>query len=495
MARIDAYLRSLERFGAQAVILQSDQSVTLRFATGDRHATQVTPHDQLVAMVREVAPPAALDLIDGGRPARFDLTGAGGRFLVAVAPRGAQWVVQIEPETPPAAAAGAHPDPVARAAVPAPVSVPPSGPTATAAEMTIERTAHEVAAGVTGSWLDEAIRAARVAGASDLHLSAGARPTVRIGGDLGVLPDRTAIDGEALERELESALPGVADRAAELPAPVHVVPGIARCRVRVFRDRRGLGAALRLHPIDPPDPELLGMPLAALALTERRRGLVLIASPAGGGRTTTMHALIEHVAARASRVVSIERAAEVVHGGRNNRVSQRQLGEHVLTAAAALTGLADEDADVVAVDDLPDDAAVDAALDLALAGRLVLAGVAAPTTTDAVERIVARARSAAAVAGALVGATAQVLCKRQGGGQVAAFEVLVATDAAAAALRQGQVFQLPSLIETGRGLGMIGLVPALYELVRGRAITAEEALARAPDPAQLRALAGAGAGR
>jgi len=491
MARIDAYLRSLERFGAQAAILMSDQSVTLRFATGDRHATQVTPHDQLVAMVREVAPPAALDLVDRGRPARFDVTGAGGTFAVAVMPRGNQWVVQIEANAPqPVAAAPAA---GAQVATPDPVAVAPSGPAVE--EMTIERTAHEVAPGAAASWLDDVIRAARLAGATDLHLSAGARPMARIAGDLGVLPERTAIDGEALERELESAMPGIADRAADAPPMVHVVAGIARCRVRLFHDRRGLGAAIRLHGVDTPDAALLGVPPAALALAERRRGLVLVASPAGGGRTTTLHALIEHVAARGARVVSIERAAEVVHAGNNHRVSQRQLGEHSLTVAGALAALADEDADVVAVGDLPDAAAVAAALDLARAGRLVLAGVAAPTTIDAIEWIVARAGGGAAVAGALVGATAQALCRRQGGGLVAAFEVLVADDAAAAALRQDQVFQLASLIETGRGVGMVGLVPALYELVRTRTISADEALSHAPDPAQLRALAGAGAGR
>ena len=160
MARIDAYLRSLERFGAQSVILQSDQSVTLRFATGDRHATQVTPHDQLVSMVREVAPPAALDSIDGGRRARFELASAGGRFLVAVAAprhpvggpdRGRDAAPRPRHRGRRAPAGGAGP-------VPAPV-LPPSGPAAAAEEMLIERTAARRPAGAP-SWLDEAIRAA-----------------------------------------------------------------------------------------------------------------------------------------------------------------------------------------------------------------------------------------------------------------------------------------------------------------------------------------------
>src|SRR5512143_1076466 len=97
MAKIDVYLRSIERFGAAGALLASGQSVTLKFPTGDRHATQVTPHDQLVALVREVAPQAALDQIDRARPAKFEIESNNIRYTITVAPRPNRWEVGIEP--------------------------------------------------------------------------------------------------------------------------------------------------------------------------------------------------------------------------------------------------------------------------------------------------------------------------------------------------------------------------------------------------------------
>ncbi|HTJ41934.1 MAG TPA: ATPase, T2SS/T4P/T4SS family [Kofleriaceae bacterium] len=462
MAKIDAYLRSLEKFGARGLVLSSNQSVTLRFPGGDRHATQVTPHDQLVALVREVAPPDALAAVDASRPARFEVTSNGARYTVSVAPRADRWTVQIDP---------------------APAAQPPAeAPAPADDEMLIERTAHDQASR-GGSWLDQLIGAARTAGASDLHLVPGTRPMARAGAELVPVGDAAAVDNEQLERELETAMPGILEDHERVH--VHVAAGVARCRVHVYRDRHGIGAALRLHPLDPPDPRRLGLPDAALALASRRRGLVLVASPAGAGRTTTIAAMIEHNASRGVRVVSIERALEIVHGHRRGLVSQRVIGEHAPSIAQALAAIADEDAAVIAVHDLPDPASIQAAIDLAQAGRLVIAGVAAATTSDAIERV-----KAPRLASALAGATAQVLCRRTGPGYAAAFEVLAATDAVLAALRQDQAFQLPSIVEAGRGQGMIALAAALADLARSRAVSVEEALAHAPDPHAVRALLG-----
>src|SRR5689334_11235028 len=97
MAKLDAYLRSIEKFGAAGAVLTSGQAVTLKFPTGDRNATQVTPHDLLVGMVRELAPPAALDAIDANRPARFDIESEGKRYSVSVAPRPGVWQVTLAP--------------------------------------------------------------------------------------------------------------------------------------------------------------------------------------------------------------------------------------------------------------------------------------------------------------------------------------------------------------------------------------------------------------
>jgi hypothetical protein len=137
VSKLDVYLRSIEKFGAAGAVLTSNQAVTLRFPTGDRHATQVTPHDLLVGLVREVAPPQALDEIDRQRPARFDYESQGFRYRISVAPRAGAWQVTIEGGVAaPTPAAG----PVA-ARVPAQVATP-----APAGELLIERGQYDVPA-------------------------------------------------------------------------------------------------------------------------------------------------------------------------------------------------------------------------------------------------------------------------------------------------------------------------------------------------------------
>jgi hypothetical protein len=121
MARIDAYLRSMERFGAHSLVLQSNQNILLRFPTGDRHASQATPHELLVGLVREIAPPQALDAVDANRAARFEYS-SGGKFSVSVKPTPGSWTVVVEGAAP--AAAAPAPAPAAAAA-----SAPPIVPT------------------------------------------------------------------------------------------------------------------------------------------------------------------------------------------------------------------------------------------------------------------------------------------------------------------------------------------------------------------------------
>src|SRR5512139_1971317 len=167
MAKLDAYLRSIEKFGAAGAVLTSGQAVTLRFPTGDRNATQVTPHDLLVGMVRELAPPAALDMIDQNRPSRFEIDSEGRRYAISVAPRPGMWQVSIEP------AAAAAPAPAAPAA--SFRTTPAVGVASDAGDMTIERgqyaegpsTAAPVASGSVA--LDQLTRAARSARATDIY--------------------------------------------------------------------------------------------------------------------------------------------------------------------------------------------------------------------------------------------------------------------------------------------------------------------------------------
>ncbi len=335
-------------------------------------------------------------------------------------------------------------------------------------------------------------------GASDLHLAVGTPPVFRVDGEL-VQPSGAAPLGSAdVERLLRRLLPEPARSAlaARNEATVAAeLAGVARLRVHAFRDRRGPCLAIRLVPRQLPTPRQLGLPDAALALAEAGRGLVVVTGPAGSGRSTTLAALVDHVnRTRAAHVVTVEDPVEFVHDAARSVVNQREVAVHAASRAEALRAALREDADVVLAGELDEREAIDLALEAAQAGILVLASLRAPTAAAAVEQLVDRhpvdrqASARALLAGVLRGIVAVALCRRPGGGRVAAFEVLVANAAVAALVRDGKTSQLAPVLQTSRAQGMQLLNDALVDLVSRGAVEAGEALDRAADRAGLLAL-------
>lgn len=386
VARLDAYLRSIEKFGAAGAVLTSGQPVTLRFPTGDRNATQVTPHDLLVGMVRELAPPAALDAIDGHRPARFEIESEGRRYGVSVAPRPGVWQVTIEPA---AAAPSPPPSQSAPVATFRSSQTPAVGVPADAGEMAIERgqyaeapPAAPIASGSVA--LDQLTRAARSARATDIYLATGTVPMHRVGGDL-VQGGASAMDAETISREL--GLVATADaRAAWSERGIGTFTysdGAGRIRVTLGRDHRGPNAALRLLPEEAPGLDRLNLSKAGEWLGGR--GLVLVVGAAGAGKTLALAALVRALADRQKRVVTIEHPIEMHHAAPS--ISQRAVGEHVPTAAAGVAAALAEGADAIAIGAVDSADAASAVLDAVLGGVLVLATVTAGTASQALERI------------------------------------------------------------------------------------------------------------
>lgn len=502
MARIDVYLRSIERFGALGAVLASGQSVALRFPTGDRHATQITSHDQIVTMVREIAPPPVLDLIDRGRPAKFQHLSAGSTFAIAVTPKQGAWSIAIDRIQPGDAAAAAEAEAAGPGGKTATLAPPIAGPAGGSSQMTILPTAydHKPATAAGPVVFEELIATARTAGASDAYFMANAMPLIRVGGEMQPLPDRSApLDAEALDKALGAIAPAEAraqwhDRGDTVFA--HTSPGGARLRVNWIRDRRGSGASIRIIPGEPPEPDLLGVPDLARRLIEARRGLVVIAGGAGAGKTTTAAALVEHANhARAALVVMIESPIEIPLESKRCLISQREVGAHVRSLADGVRAATREGADVIVLGRADDPEALAAALDAVSAGALVVVTITAAGIAPAVERIIelsARVRGDAArplVADSLLGGVGQALCRRlTGGGRVAAYEVLVATPAVGGLVRDSKTFQLASVMQTGRPQGMATMTDALAELVRRRVVAGDEALRRSTSPMELRSL-------
>ncbi|MDB4961692.1 MAG: Twitching motility protein PilT [Myxococcales bacterium] len=389
MSKLDVYLRSIERFGAAGAILNSGQPVTLRFPAGDRQATQVTPHDQLVILVREVAPPAVLDQIDKQRPARFEVDSDGKRYAISVTPKPGAWSVAIEPGGGGAPAAAAPPAPSGPPSRPTPRPAPSSD----ASDMTIERGQYDtgpVPVIVTSSgsvFLDQLTTAARGSRASDIYLNAGAAPLMRVGGELAQ-GDRGVVDGDTLSREIGSVAPADARTAwsEQRVATFAYGDGAGRVRVTLTRDQRGPGAALRLLHGEAAPLDRLGLPGEVTEWLDAR-GLVVIAGPSAAGKTTTLAALIRALGERRRVVVSLEDPIEILHTGPT--ISQRAIGEHVHSFTEGVESAMREGADVIVVGAVTSADAATAVINAVAGGHLVLTTVLAPAGRVAIERLIA----------------------------------------------------------------------------------------------------------
>jgi len=392
MAKIDVYLRSIEKFGATGAILTSGQAITLRFPQGDRNATQVTPHDQLVMIVREIAPPAALDLIDKNRPATFEIDSAGMRYSLEVNPRPGAWQVTIGQVGAGAAAPPpAHAAPTTR--IPARPATNP-GAVADAGEMLIERgqyadvpaSAPRSVSASGSTLLDQWTSAARSSRATDIYLATGTPPVARVNGALQPLGDRGPLDAETVGREIGVVAPQEA-RAAWSEhgiATFTYSDGIGRVRATLTRDHRGPGAALRLLVGEPPAIERLGIGPQVGPWLESS-GLILVAGPSGAGKTTTIAALVRSLGDKQRRVVTIEDPIEIV--STSAWVSQRAVGEHAPTVFAGVAAAMRGGADAIVVGAVTSADAALAVLEAVGAGHLVLAALHAPVTRLAPQRL------------------------------------------------------------------------------------------------------------
>jgi twitching motility protein PilT len=329
--------------------------------------------------------------------------------------------------------------------------------------------------------------------ASDLHLSAGLPPLLRIHGDMQRLPGAALDDGQVralvsqvmtddqrqrFEHTLEC------DFAFELP-------GLARFRANVFKQRRGVAAALRTIPGRVLTLEDLGAPRVLADLALRPRGLILVTGPTGSGKSTTLAAMVHHLNESAhSHILTIEDPIEFVHASRRCLVSQREVGPCTHSFAAALRSALREDPDAILVGEMRDLETIRLALTAAETGHLVLATLHTSSAPKTIDRIIdvfpagEKELVRAMLSESLLAVISQTLCKlRDGSGRVAAHEVLLGTPAIRNLIREGKVAQMTSVMQTSQAQGMQTLDQCLVDLVRRGRIAPAEArrVARAPE--------------
>ena len=342
-------------------------------------------------------------------------------------------------------------------------------------------------------------------GASDIHLTVGAPPVLRINGEL--VPFRWTE-----ERGLAPCLPGAEFNTGDGVRPLSMeeieqlveqlageerlrqfqkvgecdfaygVPGLGRFRVNCFRQRGSPAVAIRVLNAEIPSLTELGLPETVASLARRTSGLVIVTGPTGSGKSTTLAAMIDLInRERCCHVITLEDPIEYLHSHKRSIVNQREIGDDAGNFASALRAALREDPDVILIGEMRDLETIATAITAAETGHLVMATLHTIDTAQTVARIVdafpagQQNQVRVQLAGCLLAVAAQQLIPRADGrGRVAAFELLLCTPAAANLIREGKLHQLGTVLETGSGLGMVTMHQSLKYLRDAGLITEEE---------------------
>jgi twitching motility protein PilT len=327
-------------------------------------------------------------------------------------------------------------------------------------------------------------------GASDLHLAAGAPPSLRLNGRLIRLEGAPPLSREEMHRMLYDVLTDEQKARFEANCDLDFsleLTGVGRYRVNAFVQRLGEGMVLRLIPSKIQTLDDLEMPPVLKDLAMKDRGLVLVTGPTGSGKSTTLAAMVHHMnESREHHVITIEDPIEFVHEPKKCNINQREVGQHTQSFSSALRSALREDPDIILVGEMRDLETIAQAITAAETGHLVLSTLHTNNASQTVSRIVdvfpphQQEQVRVQLAESLLGVVAQTLIPTQDGrGRVAALEVMVATPAIRNMVRENKVHQLPSAIQTGARDGMQSLDQHLKTLVKLRRISREEAVRRA----------------
>jgi twitching motility protein PilT len=340
--------------------------------------------------------------------------------------------------------------------------------------------------------IDSLFMAMCTANASDLHLSCGMPPLVRKDGSMTPLdPNAAPVSPDAMKTLLEPIMPekNRQEFAAKHDTDfAYEIPGLARFRANVFQDRKGMGAVFRVIPSEILSAEKLGLSPAILGLCKLHKGLVLVTGPTGSGKSTTLCAMVDYInRERRDHIITIEDPIEFVHDNKGCLINQREVHNHTESFKNALRAALREDPDIVLVGEMRDLETVAIAIETAETGHLVFGTLHTTTAASTVDRIIdqfptdRQSQIRVMLSESLKGVIAQNLCKKVGGGRVAALEVLIVTPAVSNLIREAKTFQIPSMMQVGKSIGMVSLNDALYDYVQKKLVTPDEAYSKAVD--------------
>jgi twitching motility protein PilT len=353
--------------------------------------------------------------------------------------------------------------------------------------------------GLTGmrtNSIDDLLEQMVARSASDLHVSVGSCPAIRVHGQVERLEDYDVLTQEDTQQLMYQILSSEQQKNFEIKRQLdfaHGVPGLARFRVNVYFQRGSVGAAFRLIPEAIKTLEELGLPASLHTLAEKPRGLVLVTGPTGSGKSTTLASLIDEVnRTRAEHILTIEDPIEFVHRHKRCIVNQREIGVDAPSFAEGLRAALRQDPDVILVGEMRDLETIATALTAAETGHLVLGTLHTQSASSTVDRIIdvfspeQQEQVRMQIAGSLQGIITQALLPTAAGtGRVPALEILLPDDATRNLIRQGKVEQIYTIMQTSTQRGMQTMEQALAELTLRHVVTLDAALARSSRPDQL----------
>ncbi len=337
--------------------------------------------------------------------------------------------------------------------------------------------------------------------ASDLHITSGVPPMIRVRGRLIPLDGFPVLGGQETREIVYSILNNDQRQRLETDWQIdfaYAIPGHARFRVNAYFQRGSIGAAFRLIPAEILSIEQLGLPAVTHDFCTKPRGIVLVTGPTGSGKSTSLAAMIDEInLTREEHIMTVEDPIEFLHSHKKCVVNQRELGADTQSFALALRAALRQDPDVILVGEMRDLETISTALTAAETGHLVFATLHTQSAAQTIDRIIdvfpphqqgqVRVQLSVALEGVM---TQQLLPTADGSSRVAAIETLVPTPAVRNLIREGKTHQIVSVMQTGAGVGMQTMDSALATLVRSGKITQRLAEARSSTPDELRRLLG-----
>jgi twitching motility protein PilT len=347
--------------------------------------------------------------------------------------------------------------------------------------------------------IDRLFHAMCAVNASDLHISTGMPPLVRKDGEICLLDQAASpLSSDDVVQLLDPIMPAKNREEFEQRHDTdfaYEISELGRFRANVFMDRKGRGAVFRVIPSKILTAEDLALSPHILQLCRLNKGLVLVTGPTGSGKSTTLCAMIDYInRTRSDHIITIEDPIEFVHENKKCLMNQREVRTHTSSFKDALRAALREDPDIILVGEMRDLETVAIAIETAETGHLVFGTLHTTTAASTVDRVIdqfptdRQAQIRIMLSESLKGVIAQTLCKKIGGGRVAALEVLLVTSAMSNLIREAKTFQIPSMMQVGKALGMATLNDSLMELVTKKLVEPQEAYVKSVDKAAFEGL-------